>query len=136
MARKKANASGTKKAAPAAASVSAGGGSRIYRLVGFIVGGPITEEFAKQNPEMSRTIEMRGDQTLEDLHHAIFAAFEREDEYLDEFQFGKKAMDPRNKCYVLPSASEDSRPGGRPPAGLVGQTTLDSLGLKQGDPFG
>jgi hypothetical protein len=33
---------------------------------------------------ISRTIEIRGNQTLEDLHHAIFDAFDRFDEHMDE----------------------------------------------------
>src|SRR5512135_50291 len=32
--------------------------------------------------KMSRTIQIRGDQTLEDLHHAIFDAFDRWDEHM------------------------------------------------------
>ena len=57
--------------------------------------GPITEKFAKENPEISRTIQIRGDQTLEDLHHALFDAFDRSDEHMYEFQFGKGPMDPK-----------------------------------------
>src|SRR5262249_35797498 len=54
-----------------------------------------------------------------------------------EFQLGGKgSTDPEAKCYVLPGVFEH-RPGdGKPPAGRVDQTTLDSLGLKEGDRFG
>src|SRR4051794_31101215 len=45
---------------------------RLYTLEVFIISGPITEKFAKKNPVVSRTIQIRSDQTLEDLHHAIF----------------------------------------------------------------
>jgi hypothetical protein len=48
----------------------------------------MTAEFAKRNKVISRTIQIRGDQTLEDLHHAIFAAFDREEEHMYEFQIG------------------------------------------------
>jgi hypothetical protein len=37
---------------------------RLYTLEVFIISGPITEKFAKKNPVVSRTIQMRGDQTL------------------------------------------------------------------------
>jgi hypothetical protein len=49
---------------------------RHYTLEVFIISGPVTEKFLKRNPEICRTIQIRGDQTLEDLHHAIFDAFD------------------------------------------------------------
>ena len=51
----------------------------LYTLEVFLISGPITDKFAKKNPVVSRTIQIRGDQTLEDLHHAIFDAFGRWD---------------------------------------------------------
>src|SRR5436853_5681053 len=98
--------------------------------------GPISEKFAKKNAVISRTIQIRGDQTLEDLHHAIFDAFDREEEHMYEFQFGKGPMDPNGRQYVLPSAFEHPEGERKPPAGRVDRTTLDSLGLKKGDAFG
>src|SRR3954471_21733641 len=106
---------------------------RLYTLEVFLLGGPITEEFAKKNPVISRTIQIRGDQTLEDLHHAIFDAFDRFDEHHYEFQFGKGPMDPKAARYVLPHADEGAE---KRPAGRVDQTTLDSLGLEVGRSFG
>src|SRR5262245_49236075 len=97
---------------------------RLYTLDVFIVSGPVTEKVAKKNPVISRTIQMRGDQTLEDLHHAIFDAFDRFDEHMYEVQFGKGPMDPKAPRYVLPSAYEGDE---NRPAGRVDQTTLDSL---------
>ena len=47
----------------------------------------------------------------------------------------KGPMHRQNKCYVLSSALGLSRPGAKPPAGLVDQATLDSLGLSEGDSF-
>src|SRR5438093_7109202 len=79
---------------------------RLYTLEVFLLSGPITEKFAKENPVVSRTIQIRGDQTLEDLHHAIFDAFGRSDEHMYEFQFGKGPMDPKAPRYVLPSNYE------------------------------
>jgi hypothetical protein len=101
-----------------------------------LLSGPITEKFAKKNPVVSRTIQIRGDQTLEDLHHAIFDAFGRFDEHMYEFQFGKGPMDPKARRYVLPSAFEGQGGEDNPPAGTVDQTTIESLGLKVGDRFG
>src|SRR3954471_23354735 len=107
---------------------------RLCTLEVFLLSGPITEKFAKKNPVISRTIQIRGDQTLEDLHHAIFDAFGRFDEHLYEFQFGKGPMDPKAPRYVLPSEYEAGEKN--PPAGRVDQTTLESLGLEVGRSFG
>src|SRR5262245_41258238 len=69
----------------------------------FLIGGPVTDEFAKKNPVVSRTIEVLGGQTLEDLHHAIFTAFGRFEQHAFEFQLGGKGpMDPQASRYVLP----------------------------------
>src|ERR1043165_916168 len=56
---------------------SAEGSVRLYTLEIFIISGPVTEKFAKKNPVISRTIQIRGDQFLQDLHHAIFDAYGR-----------------------------------------------------------
>jgi hypothetical protein len=85
---------------------------------------------------ISRTIKIRGDQTLKDLHNAIFDAFGREDEHMYEFQFGKGPMDPKGPRYVLPAAFENPDGERNPPTGRVDRTTIDSLGLKVGDRFG
>jgi hypothetical protein len=138
MARKKTAQAGSKKAGaakPGKAARPQPAGGRLYTLDVFLLSGPVTEAFAKKNPEVSRTIEIRADQTLADLHNAIFDAFDREDEHLYEFQFGKGPMDPQADRYVLPDDFEESM-SRRPPAGRVDQTTLDSLGLKVGDRFG
>src|SRR3954447_20424163 len=52
-----------------------------------------------------------------------------------EFRFGKGPRDPEADTYVLPGAFEHPIGDGKPPAGRVDRTTLDSLGLKEGDPF-
>ncbi len=109
---------------------------RLYSLDVFLLSGPITETFAKKNPVVSRTIQIRGDQTLEDLHYAIFDAFGRWEEHMYEFQFGKRPMDPKARRYVLPHELEDQSGDQNPPKGRVDETTIDSLGLKVGDRFG
>jgi hypothetical protein len=112
------------------------GDVRLYTLEVFLLSGPITEKFAKKNPEISRTIQIRGDQTLEDLHHAIFDAFGRWEEHMYEFQFGKGPMDPKAPRYVLPDAYGTGRREKNPPAGRVDQTDIDTLGLEVGRSFG
>lgn len=106
----------------------------LFTLEVFLISGPITDKFAKKNPVISRTIQMRGDQTLEELHHAIFDAFGRDDEHMYEFQFGKRPMDPNAPRFVLPGSYDPGEDN--PPAGLVDEATLDSLGLKVGRSFG
>jgi len=109
---------------------------RLFTLDVSIVSGPMTESFARKNPVVARTIEMRGDQTLEHLHRAIFDAFDREEEHLYEFQIGgKRPMDPKAKRYELPMAMDD--PFGEAEAsGDLTRTTIGSLGLKAGEAFG
>jgi hypothetical protein len=110
---------------------------RIYTLEVFLVRGPGTKAFAEKNPVVSRTILIRGDQTLQDLHQAIFDAFGREEEHMYEFQLGGKGpMDPKARRYVLHGAFDLGREEGRPAAGRVEETALDALGLREGDRFG
>ena len=109
---------------------------RLYTLEVFILSGPVTETFVKQNPVMSRTIQIRGDQTLEDLHHAIFDAFDRFDEHMYEFQFGEAPHDPKAERYVLPTPLGIGFPDDDKPAGDVTRTTIGSLGLTVDQAFG
>jgi hypothetical protein len=110
---------------------------RIYELEVGLLSGFVTEAFAKANPVVARTILIRGDQTLEQLHDAIFEAYDRFDEHLYEFQVGgKRTQDPNARRYVFcgygPGAQLFDDPEA---AGTVTDTTLDDLGLKEGDPF-
>lgn len=108
----------------------------IYTLKVFIIAGPVSEKFAKKNPVMSRTLEIRGDQTLEDLHNAIFKAFNRFDDHLYEFQIGGKGHhDPKAKKYGVP-AQEDEIFDELHMTGSAEQTTLDDLKLKKDQAFG
>lgn len=103
--------------------------SRLYTLEISLLRGPVSEEFADENPEVSRTIEIRGDQTLEDLHFAIYDAYDRDDEHMYEFQFGKRPMDRKGTRYAMSIAMENPFGDIDEPAGCVDETTLDSLGL-------
>ena len=89
----------------------------------FLIGGPVSKKFA--NKEISRVIEIRGDQTLEDLHHAIFKAYDRWEEHLYEFQFGKRPFDPEGPNYGFPLQAEEGETDGR-----RSTTKLDDLDLK------
>ena len=110
---------------------------RLFTLDVFIISGPMTKRFFEKNKIISRIIQIRGDQTLEDLHYAIFDAFKRFDQHMYEFQIGgKMPMDPKARRYVLRGALEEPIPGPRKPAGDVARTTLGSLGLKVDDAFG
>jgi hypothetical protein len=114
------------------------GGSAVplYTLEVCILRGPMTSKFIKKNRVISRTIQIRGDQTLEHLHWATFDAFDREEEHMYEFQIGGKGpMDPKARTYVLPMAMDDPF-GERKPAGDVTRTTIASLGLKVKSAFG
>jgi len=108
----------------------------LYTLEVYIIDGPMTEAFAKRNKVICRTIEIKGSQTLEELHEAIFDAFDRDDEHMYEFQFGKGPHDPKGDRYVLPMAMKNRFGWGRKAKGDVTRTTIGSLGLKVDQAFG
>ncbi len=101
--------------------------SCLYTLDVFISSGPMDEDFIEENPTILRTIEIRGDQTLEDLHDEIFDAFDREEEHMYEFQTGGKGPnDPDAMTFGL---TEDCD-------GRASETTIQSLNLKVNDIVG
>ncbi|UIE36411.1 plasmid pRiA4b ORF-3 family protein [Leptodesmis sichuanensis] len=107
----------------------------LYVLDVVLIDGPVTEQFIKKNPQVIRTIEIRGDPTLADLHSAIFKAFDREEEHMYEFQLkGKGPNDPSADRYGLAIAL--SNDFGSPMAGDVAQTQIGTLGLEVEEPFG
>jgi len=110
--------------------------TRAFVLEVAIMSGPVAPEFAKRHPAVIRTIHIREDQTLADLHRAIFKAFNRFEEHSYEFQFGDGPHDPAAKRYVLPSVFEHGDVGRNKPAGSVDSTTIGSLGLTYGKTFG
>jgi len=133
------NKTTTKKAAPKQARQGfwVKTDNRLFTLDVFITDGPMTKKFLKKNKEVSRIIEMRGDQTLEELHDAIFTAFDRFDPHLYEFQVGGKwPMGPKAKRYVLQSLLESDGLGREEDASDLTITTIGSLGLKVDDAFG
>ena len=110
-------------AAPSAPPMS------LYVVSVYLVSGPTSKKFA--NKQISRVIEIRGDQTLEQLHQAIFKAYDRWDEHLYEFQFGKRPYDPDGPNYGV-SDPHQRKKG----TGDAGTTKLDDLGLKPDRVFG
>lgn len=103
--------------------------ANLYVLWVFLTGGPTSKKFA--NKEISRVIEIRGDQTLEELHHAIFLAYDRSDEHPYEFQLGKRPFDPDGPNYGVAGG-----PPGKKGMKDARTTTLDDLGLTQDRVFG
>ncbi len=62
---------------------------KVFTFEVSIIQGPITQAFIDNNPESpTRTIEILGNQTLENFHEIIFDAYDREDMHLYEFQIG------------------------------------------------
>lgn len=109
------------------------GSPRLYTLRVFLTDGPVAKRFSGK--EISRTIQIRGDQTLQTLHKAIFKAFDRWEEHLHEFNFGKGPYDRNGPRYTLASNTKDFMTD-EVTAGDVAKTTLDSLSLKVGRAFG
>jgi hypothetical protein len=109
---------------------------KVYTFDVFIIAGPMTRSFMKENKIVSRTIQIRSDQTLEELHHAIFDAFDREEDHMYEFQIGGKGpMDPKARRYVL-KTYDDGLGAESKPSGDVRQTTIGLTGLKENEAFG
>ncbi len=108
----------------------------IYTFEVYIISGPMSEEFVEEHQVILRKIEIRGDQTLEDLHLAIFDAFDREEEHLYEYQIGGKGPnDPKAVHYSTRDVFENSEE--LPKSGNdATATTIDSLKLKIDDVFG
>jgi hypothetical protein len=99
----------------------------LYVVSVFLRGGPISEKFAHK--VVQRVIEIRGDQTLEQLHRAIFEAFDRWDEHMYQFQFGKRPHDPKGPNYGIPGPGSEKEGDAR-------TTKLEDLNLKPDRVFG
>lgn len=106
--------------------------SKLYTLVVYLMAGPISDGF--EDKIISRTIQIRGDQTLEDLHKAIFKASNRFDSHLYEFNLGE-GPDDGTAVYSLPMPMKIPELD-EEMAGDVRTTTIDSLGLEVGRAFG
>lgn len=111
-----------------------------YTLRVFLVSGPYGEESVGQ--EIFRTLMLCGDQTLEDLHHAILCSYEREHDRHYEFCLGVNPNDPGGVRYTCREAVSQhglygrGKPGAGGRVGLAPLATIESLGLTQGQFFG
>ena len=103
--------------------------ANLYVLSVIISGGPMSEKF--RSKRIFRDIEIRGDQTLEQLHLSIFKAYDREEEHLYEFQLGKRPYDPAGPNFGLAN-----QPRERTNTGNASTTKLDDLGLHKDRVFG
>lgn len=89
---------------------------------------------------VSRRIALRGDQTLHDLHEAIFAAFDRFDEHLYSFYFPKaparrKTAGPQPREYTAPQMFDEPDPLDGERRFDASATKLDELALRPGQRF-
>ena len=110
------------------------GRDRLFTLEVFIISGPMSARFVKKNKTISRTIQIFGEQTLQELHEAIFDAFNLEEEHLYEFQIGGKGpMDPEARKYGPPLPMG---PFSEKPTDVASKTAIGALGLKVGNTFG
>jgi hypothetical protein len=100
----------------------------LYVLAIFLLGGPVGLKFSGK--EISRVIEIRGDQTLDQLHQAIFEAYDRWEQHAYEFQFGRRPHDPAGPNYGV------AAPAAKTKGGNARKKTLDELDLKVHRVFG
>lgn len=107
--------------------------ANLYVLTVFLSSGPISDEYA--NKLVLRNIEIRGDQTLDDLHRAIFEAFNRSDERPYEFHLGKRPFDPDGPTYGLSDALPPKHKK-KSSRGDARATRLDDLNFKPERAFG
>ena len=103
----------------------------LYVMKVLLIDGPVTEKFINKNPEVSRTIEIKGSNTLKDLHDILFTAFNRKEAHMYEFQVGGNGPnDPHARRYGLNQAVDPEL------AGSVNSTTIAALGLAIDEFFG
>ena len=92
-------------------------------------------------PAVWRTIAIRSDQTLDDLHEVLFEAFDRFDEHMYSFHrqplFARRGPDFNrgNVEYTSPVLIEEADPFGERDVRDASRTRMDELEFKQGDKF-
>ena len=103
----------------------------IFRFEVSLLSGPVAQSFVVTHSEpLVRIIDIRGSQTLDALHQAIFRAFDREDPHLYEFQLGgNEPMDRKAVRYGIPFY--DDEPGGKD----ARTTSIATLNLTVGSSF-
>ena len=103
--------------------------SQLYTIQVFLTGGPVPDEFGGQ--VISRKLQLRGDQTLHDLHLAIFKSYDRWEHHLYEFNVGKSPRD-RSRLYIYSGGVGPIEESCGDPEAI----TLDALDLEEGQHFG
>ena len=94
---------------------------KLYRLAVYLCNSVGTR--ASCDESILRVIEIRGDQTLADLHFAIFDSFDREDEHLYEFILGKTPRDRKGPTFgVMVDPYDDDEE--------ASETLIGDLGLR------
>lgn len=103
----------------------------IYVLTVYLANSQMKRKFSKTFSKnlVSRTMEIRGDQTLEDLHELIFEAFDRDEEHLYEFEFGSKPDERFAPKYGHPDPEFNDE-------GDASAISLDDLNLEPKRVFG
>lgn len=91
----------------------------------------------KRRRSIWRSVVLRGDQTLDDLHEMIFSAFDRGDPHLYCFYFPNKAAcrsqsGKQSRSYISPEAFEPSAYDNQESADSA---TLDELRFRAGQTF-
>ena len=109
----------------------------LFTLEVTLTRGAMHEEFVLDNPVISRTIEIRSDQTLNQLHRTIFESFGRWDDcHLSEFNMGSGVLDRGGDRYVLQFIHDGPLEFDETPAnGSMERSRLGKLGLRVGQVF-
>ncbi len=70
-------------------------GQRLYTLEVLLIDGPVSGEFMEANPKISRTLQVRGDQTFDELADAINGAYDLDNDHMYTFyiQQGRSKRD-------------------------------------------
>ncbi|MEW6440832.1 MAG: hypothetical protein AB1640_07825 [bacterium] len=112
---------------------SAGGCPRIYTLRVYLIRGPYGEEAVGK--EIYRTLQVRGDQSLEDLHYAIFCSFGRDQDESYEYCFGKDPYDRSGPRYVCWESKPPPGTSMRQKIRAARLCSIDSLTLQENQFF-
>jgi len=94
----------------------------------------------KRRKSVWRSVVLRGDQTLDDLHGVIFTAFDRYDDHLYSFYFPnasarRSKLGKRAEEYTAPQGFEPAGPFGIDNRYNAANTKLDDLELEVGQGF-
>lgn len=95
-----------------------------------LVAGPLDEKAAAKR--FVRWIEIRADQSLQDLHRSICEGFDRNVDAGFQFQLGKRTFDPKGPNYGIASPQDNYKE----PVRDAGAVTIRDLNLDRSQVFG